>query len=456
MVKPILNTEGMHRLRADAEHLPVVLSQSRLSARDILANRQYANITDFCLAGDPAVAALLRACGVDEVFVGGNGSDYEKFRALCLSAPRLVGNPTLASLQQALDRVLGVKLPVGEKHCDEIWRITAERLADPALSLRGLLTRHGVERLGVCEDATADLSPYAALRGAFCGTDVLPVFLPGAAAEVSARGLRTAVRMLEQKSGVAINDLATLTDAYRRILDDFVAHGCRVGLHTLSDFVFVTPDPYHADRIFRSALEKDGKGIPKDDAALFASQMLRFFAAEYTARGMVMQLHFGIGTLPVLPKGEGVQMLCSADIPAQLARLFAYLTGFDILPRIALYPANGMDLAPVAALCVSFSRNTDGTPRVALGGACGPAMGKDRYKQMLATYAAHAPLGCLLPQEGEIHTPASLMQALIYRRAVAEEIAAWCESGRASLPPAEQAKLIEDMTYTNAKAFYGR
>lgn len=85
------------------------------------------NITE--LIPRDEICALLHLCGVEERQIGADCSDYEIFRAFCQSVPLLVGHPLPRSIDDALERELGLPLKLAPDTCDRLWRTCAERLA---------------------------------------------------------------------------------------------------------------------------------------------------------------------------------------------------------------------------------------------------------------------------------------------------------------------------------------
>ncbi|MBQ8440549.1 MAG: hypothetical protein IJX19_07805 [Clostridia bacterium] len=90
------------------------------------------NLTE--LIWDGEIAGLLRMCGEDEIFVGNESSDYQRFLAICRSAHLLQGHPFLHRLSCFLREVLKISLFLSIENAEVIWRLGACRLLERAVS----------------------------------------------------------------------------------------------------------------------------------------------------------------------------------------------------------------------------------------------------------------------------------------------------------------------------------
>ncbi|MBQ8363675.1 MAG: glucuronate isomerase, partial [Thermoguttaceae bacterium] len=75
----LLQTKSAERLyREYAADMPIVDYHCHLSPREIADDRQFENMTQIWLGGDHYKWRALRAAGVDERYVTGDASDWEK------------------------------------------------------------------------------------------------------------------------------------------------------------------------------------------------------------------------------------------------------------------------------------------------------------------------------------------------------------------------------------------
>ena len=457
----LLSTDTAKHLFHDyAAKQPIIDYHCHLSPKEIAEDKRYSNITEVWLYGDHYKWRAMRSCGVSEQFITGNASDYEKFRAYCRCMPKLAGNPLYHWSHLELRRFFDCELILNEENCDEIWRVTAEKLADPKMSARNLIVNSGVTMVGTTDDPADSLEYHKQLQREGFATLVAPSFRPDKGLAIGKKGIRDYIRALGNANGVEITDYDTLLEAYRVALDRFEALGCRAADHALDNFVFVTPDEFHAKEIFARALETDGKGVTVDEVRLFVCQMLRFFGLEYVRRGMVMQLHFGVYRNPnnrmlrTLGPDTGYDIIHGANNTAEFADLLNYLDSWDALPRTILYSLNGSDNDAVATLCGAFTGNDSGLPRVVQGSAWWFQDRLDGMREQMRSFAGLASLGNFLGMLTDSRSFLSYPRHEYFRRIFCDLVGNWVENGEYPCDENALRELVEGVSFANAKRYF--
>ena len=319
----------------------------------------HANIAARWLSLD-AVQTAMRAAGVDECFITGDASDFEKLEALLAAMPRLAGHRVARWCAYDLAVSFGCELALTAENAEHIWRETAREMQERAW-----------------ENADV-LQPVSAL-----------IWL--------GRGVKDAADALSRSTGIAVRDLDTLCAAYRVQLDAFAAKGGKMlSLSFDPAFSFLSPNPYHANEYFVRALQKDGKGTKNEERSLFFVQILRFFTDECARRGLTLCL-FPERNVPC---GEVTVARPLADLGG-LAALLQYLDSFSVLPRVLLAARNADELLALAPLCGAFAAS-DGVARVRPALRISPCFDPDEMRVALARVSGHLPIGALvLIPEGE-------------------------------------------------------
>lgn len=458
----LLGSETAKRLfHQYAAHQPIIDYHCHLSPKEIAEDKRYSNITEVWLYGDHYKWRAMRSCGVSEQYITGNASDYEKFRAYCKCMPRLIGNPLYHWSHLELRRYFDCDLILNEENCDAIWQLTAEKLADVAMSARHLIAASGVEVVGTTDDPADSLAYHEAIKKSGFSTRVVPSFRPDKGLAIDKKGIRDYMRALGEANGTEIVDYQTLCRAYRVALDRFEALGCRAADHGFEQFTFAAPDEFHANEIFVRALEYDGRGITKEESALFRAQMMRFFGQEYVRRGMVMQLHFSVYRNPnsrmfrALGPDTGYDIIHGTSSMADLTGLLNYLDGCDGLPRTILYSLNGVDNEAVATLCGAFAGNESGEPRVVQGSAWWFQDRLDGMRAQMRAFAGLASLGNFLGMLTDSRSFLSYPRHEYFRRIFCNLLGDWVENGEYPSDEAALKDLVERVSYGNAKRYFG-
>ena len=105
----LLQTKRAETLYHDyAEAMPIIDYHCHLSPREIAENRQFQNLTQVWLNGDHYKWRAMRTCGVDERFITGNASDWEKFAKWAETAPKTLRNPLYHWTHLELKRPFGI------------------------------------------------------------------------------------------------------------------------------------------------------------------------------------------------------------------------------------------------------------------------------------------------------------------------------------------------------------
>ena len=258
-----------------------------------------------------------------------------------------------------------------------------------------------------------------------------------------------------------ITDLDSLCAAYQKSLDRFEAAGCRASDHGMDDVVrFARPDPYHANEIFKRALESNGAGITDEELALFQTQMMRFFGREYVRRGMVMQLHFGVLRNPnskmlrALGPDSGFDTIYGKNCIADLAHLLDYLDVESALPRTVLYSIHDTDNDAVATLCGAFSTSEDGEPRVLQGSAWWFNDRIDGMRAQMCSFAGLSALGKFLGMLTDSRSFLSYPRHEYFRRIFGALVGEWVENGEYPSDEKTLETLVTDVCYANAKRYF--
>lgn len=445
-----------------AEQLPIIDYHCHVSPKEIAEDRRYSNITELWLGEDHYKWRAMRSAGVPEKAVTGDASDYEKFRAYAGIMPKLIGNPLYHWTHLELRRYFDCSLILNEDTCDEIWHMTAEKLAEPSFSVRNLIRRSRVDLLCTTDDPADSLAYHKALAADDTfETRVLPAFRPDKSFNINKPGLRAYYDRLGEASGVDVHDVPSLKEALRRRIDFFDQMGCRTADHGLDEFpLFVKPSEYAAEQALQRALATDGKDVTAEMLCVLKGEMLRFLAAEYAARGWVMQLHMGVARnvntnmMKRLGPDTGFDTIGTLDIPSLLA-LLDRMEKENGLPRTVLYPIDPAQNAAIASVIGAFQTAGDGMPKVTQGSAWWFNDTIDGMKAQMKQLANLSVFGSFLGMLTDSRSFTAYSRHEYFRRILCSLLGEWVEAGLYPFDPEALAQLVCDICYNNAKHFFG-
>ncbi len=235
------------------------------------------------------MARLLRACGVDESIIR-DGSDYDRFAALCAILPLCVGHPLRESITRTLQESTGLSIPLRAETAGAYWDAWVSRhwYADKIIPLHTM------------DDGLASEVP-------------LPPPL-----------------VFRSEESVCLSALPSC-DPAAYIREISMNPGQALCLDLPHDVPFVRPDPYHVSLAVQ-AMTAEAKGRSQSEAE-------RACLVAQTAREAGQRLL----------QSEGYLLLRGGS-PAMVADLLAYLDGCGRLPSTVWFPADPAEVGAVSGL----------------------------------------------------------------------------------------------------------
>ena len=457
--------ESPTAVRLYEEHsskLPIIDYHCHLVPSEIAENKKFSNITELWLYADHYKWRAMRSCGVDERFITGDASDYEKFSEYCRVMPLLIGNPVYHWSHLELRRYFDCDLTINSANCEKIWEITSEKIARDGYGARDYIVNSNVLLVCTTDDPADDLHYHEQIKESGFEVQVLPAFRPDKGLNIERHGITEYIDMLGKSTGIEISDYDSLCRAYTVSLDRFEKLGCKTADHGMDNYIsFCKPDAYHANEIFKKALASDGADISDDELALWKTQMMRFFGLEYVKRGWVLQLHYGVlrnpnkKMLAKLGADSGYDTIHAKNCIADIASLLNYLEENNALPKTIIYPVNPSDNAAVGTLCGSFCRG-DGSnkPTVVQGSAWWFNDNIDGMEAQMKSLANLASLGNFLGMLTDSRSFMSYPRHEYFRRILCNIIGGWVERGL--YPDYDAAaKIVERISLYNAVDYFG-
>ncbi|MGZ7065067.1 MAG: glucuronate isomerase [Candidatus Aminicenantales bacterium] len=343
-----------------AEPLPIIDYHCHLSPRDIAEDRRFENLTGIWLAGDHYKWRAMRAAGVDESFITGAASDWEKFVKWAETVPKTLRNPLYHWAHLELSRLFGIDRPLGPETAAGIWEEANASLAGLGFSTRGILRRMNVEALCTTDDPADDLRYHRMLPEAEdFPVRVYPAFRPDKAMAVEdPEAFSQYVMLLSLAADVEVKSFSDFLAALRKRHDYFHAMGCRLSDHGLE----TVPVEEYTDPEIQKAFAKavSGKPLAPHVVLQFKSAMLYEFALMDWEAGWVQQLHLGalrnVNTRMkrTLGPDSGFDAIGDFEIARPLARFLDRLDADNKLARTILYNLNPRDTEVLAALAGCF------------------------------------------------------------------------------------------------------
>lgn len=430
-----------------AEKLPIIDYHCHLSPRMIAENYQFKNAFDLFLGGDHYKWRLMRSNGIDEEYITGNRSDYEKFKAFAATVPRMIGNPMYHWTHLELKRYFGIEKTLSADTCDEIWNVCNELLAADAYRAQELIIRSNVKVICTTDDPADTLVYHTQLRN--FSTCVLPTFRPDKAVEIAKD---TFIPYMESIGVESYDELLLWTTARIEYFND---HGCKLSDHALEYVPFAVGD---AKAVFEKRM--DGKDITREEEDIFKTAVLRHCAENYVKYDWAMQLHIGAlrnnntRMYEKLGADTGFDSINDLCIAQNLSKFMDSLEYSCCLPKTILYTLNPKDNYVLATMLGNFQK--------------APIAGKiqfgsgwwfnDQRDGMEAQMRALANLGLLSGFVGMLTDSRSFVsypRHEYFRRILCNLIGRWVDEGEYPKDLQALKTIVEGVCYYNAKTYFG-
>ncbi len=173
-----------------AKEMPIIDYHCHLNPQEIYENKQFKNITEVWLYGDHYKWRAMRSNGIDERFMTGDATDYEKFMAWVKTLQIAIGNPLYHWTHLELQRFFGIHEPLNEKTAESIWNKANEMLQREDFRARDLIKKSNVKALCTTDDPVDSLEYHIKLKeDKDFDVKVLPTFRPDKAIRINKKHL---------------------------------------------------------------------------------------------------------------------------------------------------------------------------------------------------------------------------------------------------------------------------
>jgi glucuronate isomerase len=302
-----LNSASAKTLYHDfAAKMPIVDYHNHLSAKKIAENKPVENLTEAWLKEDHYKWRGMRANGIDETFITGNASLFDKFEKWAETVPYTVGNPLFHWNQMELKRYFNI---------DEVLQpSTAKAIYEKANSVlkhktpAQLLEEMQVKVVCTTDDPTDSLEHHKQIAEGDFYTKVLPTFRSDGLFLIDDANFSSYLKKLESSVGYVI---ASLSDYFKAIddrIDFFQTMGCKLSDYGIGSPLFV--DDYSEEKvalIFNKFLNSEA--LSASEVKEFKSCLLFYLARKYHEKGWAQQYHLGA----IRNNNRRLQQTCGAD-----------------------------------------------------------------------------------------------------------------------------------------------
>ena len=456
----LLGTPAAVRLYHEyAADMPILDYHSHLSPKDIAEDRRFENLTQIWLAGDHYKWRAMRAAGVDEHYITGDASDWEKFEKWASVVPLTLRNPLYHWTHLELKTAFGIDKILNPKTAKEIYEACNEKLAQPGFSARGLMRRYNVEVVCTTDDPVDTLIYHKGTRASGFEVKMLPTWRPDKAMAVeSPENFRAYIEKLSEMSGVAISSFDDVVEALRRRHQFFEEQGCKLSDHGIEEFYAEDYTDAEINAIFRKVY--GGATLTQEEILKFKSAMLIVFGEMDAESGWTQQFHYGVlrnnnsRMFKRLGPDTGFDSIGEFNTARAMVKYFDKLDSAGKLAKTILYNLNPSANEMIATMVGNFQ---DGTVagKMQFGSGWWFLDQKDGMEKQMNALSLLGLLSRFVGMLTDSRSFLSYPRHEYFRRTLCNLLGNDIENGQ--LPASELdfiGQMVEDICYNNAKNFF--
>jgi len=442
-----------------AKNLPIIDYHCHLPVQEIASKKKFENLTQIWLYGDHYKWRAMRTNGINERFITGDATDYEKFMAWAETMPFALRNPLYHWTHMELKKPFGINDRLLDKTtAPGIWDECNKLLQTDEFSTNGLIKQFNVETVCTTDDPVDSLEFHIFIAENNFEFKVKPAFRPDKAMNVDDTvGFGKWFAKLKEITPFEISGFEKYLEALKLRHDYFHQNGCRLSDHGLDEFFVEDYTNSEIESIFRKILT--GGQLNKLEVLKFKSAMLYEFALMDHEKQWVQQFHFGAlrnvnsRMYSTLGPDTGYDTIGDYEVALPLSKFLSRLDKNDKLAKTILYNLNPKDNELFVTAMGCFQDGTS-AGKIQFGSAwwfLDQKVGMERQIDALST------LGLLSRFVGMLTDSRSFLsypRHEYFRRILCNIIGNEVEAGL--IPDSEEltVPLVENICYYNAKNYF--
>ncbi|MCR5419418.1 MAG: glucuronate isomerase [Lachnospiraceae bacterium] len=467
----ILGTETAKHLYKDyAKNLPIIDYHCHLSPKEIYEDVRFDSLGDVWFGGkqpdgkcfgDHYKWRLMRSNGMKEELVTGRTDEVERFKGFADTLSMAIGNPMYHWCNLELKKYFGVDEPLTVSNAEKIWNKCNDLLKnDPNMTVRGLIRQSNVAYIGTTDDPVDSLEWHEKIA-ADKSVDFLvrPSFRPDKAINITKAGFKEYIESLAKVVGkTSLDTTQDVIDALVNRVEFFAAHGCVASDHGLDYVPFRKLPMEVCDAAFKKAMNNEPVGI--EEAEGYQTALLIALGKVYHKLGIAMELHYSClrnmneRMFKTLGPDTGFDMIAQNTCGGSVAELMSELDKTNELPKTIVFSLNPADNEQIGTLIGCFQ--SDEVPgKIQHGPAWWFNDTKSGMEEQMKSLANLGLLGNFIGMLTDSRSFLSYTRHDYFRRIMCNLIGNWVENGE--YPNDEEAlkRIVEGISYKNAKRYFG-
>lgn len=448
--------ELYHKYAAD---LPIIDYHCHLDPKQVAENKNFNTISEVWLAGDHYKWRAMRTNGVEEKYItGADASDWVKFEKWAETVPACLRNPLYHWTHMELKSAFGITDLLSPSTAKDIYEKCNTKLQSKDFTPRGILKHYKIEAFCTTDDPIDNLEYHISVKNEGVDFKMLPTWRPDKAVGIDKEGFTQYIATLAEVSGVSISTYPQLIAALQNRHDFFAEVGCKLSDHGIEDFFAEDYTQEEVESIFQRGLA--GESLTEMEIRQYKSATLFDLALMNHAKGWTQQFHYGpirnnnTRLFKKLGPDTGFDSIGNGANAVQMSRFFDQLDSQNKLAKSIIYNLNPCDNELVATMIGNFQ---DGSVagKMQFGSGWWFLDQKDGMEKQINALSA---LGLLSRFVGMLTDSRSLLSYPrhdYFRRILCNLIGKDVENGLLPNDMEMLGKMVQDISYYNAKNYFG-
>jgi glucuronate isomerase len=464
------NDTARHLFHDFAEDLPIIDYHCHLSPKEIYEDVRFDSLGDVWFGGKQADGGyygdhykwrLMRSNGMSEETVTGREDELARFKGFADTLSMAIGNPMYHWCHLELKKYFGIEEPLTVANAEEIWNRCNDKLKnDPGMSARGLIRQSNVAYVGTTDDPVDSLEYHEKIAGDE-SVDFLvrPSFRPDKAINITKAGFREYIDSLAKAVGKdSLGSTQDVIDALVNRIEYFAAHGCVASDHGLDYVPFRKLPMEVCDAAFGKAMK--GETVSLEEAEGYQTAILIAVARAYHKHNIAMELHYSClrnmneRMFRSLGPDTGYDMIAQNTCGGNVAMLLSELDSTGELPKTIIFSLNPADNEQIGTILGCFQ-----SPEVPGKIQHGPAWWfndtKSGMEEQMKSLANLGLLGNFIGMLTDSRSFLSYTRHDYFRRIMCNLIGGWVENGEYPCDEGALKRIVEGISYYNAKRYFG-
>ena len=467
----LLETEtAKYLFHSFAKNMPLADYHCHISPKEIYEDRRFNNIVEVWLGGrnpdgsyfgDHYKWRMMRSHGIDEEYITGSKPAYERFLKLAEALEMAIGNPMYHWCNMELRQFFGITEPLTTESAPRIWERCNELLRnDPDLSVRGIIRKANVAFIGTTDDPIDSLEWHEKIAAdPSISVTVAPSYRPDKAINIHKAGWAEYMAALAKSVGKqTLSDMQAVLDALTERLEHFHAHGCKASDHGLDYVPFRACTLEEANAVYQKALA--GEELTVQEIEGYQTVILLHLAKQYHRMDIAMQLHYSCirnnneRIFRMQGPDTGVDAIAQNTCGGNIAQLLSALDLEGKCPKTILYSLNPSDNAQLGSLIGCF-QDSSIPGKIQHGSAWWFNDTKSGMEDQMKSLANLGLLGNFIGMLTDSRSFLSYARHDYFRRILCNLIGNWVENGEDPYIESSLKKIVEGISFLNAKRYFG-